>query len=269
MNEADFTGYTVTTLKGICRNKGIKGYSKLNRAGLIARLIQAANSESDVKIGDTIVWHDSATGNAVYGVVSNTASWGISVRIPFWDHVQGMLFMEYSKITDARIIERVMDDFHSQAMIENIRRAPVTKKPVSLALDYPAAEGRVVTEAHAKLCADKGHTSYVKNGIDMGICPRCGVVTTSEEQVTDEEINSTEIPVQPSVTFFPEGDPRNFDSVNALKVMINALTPLAEAALAACEASTSGPVRDLHYQAHLDMNRAVDEMRRTLMFFDC
>lgn len=65
-----------------------------------------------------------------------------------------------------------------------------------------------------------------------------------------------------------ESASHNFDSVDALRVMIRALTPFADMALKASEATAEGSVRDLHYQTYLDMNRAADEMRRTLAFFD-
>lgn len=58
-------------------------------------------------------------------------------------------------------------------------------------MDYPVPYGRPVTEAHAKICRDRGCVTYVKNGMDMGWCPRCGEVSTSEEQITAEEIAET------------------------------------------------------------------------------
>ena len=57
-------------------------------------------------------------------------------------------------------------------------------------MDYPVPYGRPVTEAHVKICNEYGCVTYVKNGMDMGICPRCGEVTTSEEQITEESISS-------------------------------------------------------------------------------
>lgn len=41
-------------------------------------------------------------------------------------------------------------------------------------LDFPAADGRPVTEAHARYCADRGHAAHVINGVTSSICPRCG-----------------------------------------------------------------------------------------------
>lgn len=41
--------------------------------------------------------------------------------------------------------------------------------------DYPAAaEGRPVTEAHARVCAERGHATWTRDGQASGVCPRCG-----------------------------------------------------------------------------------------------
>lgn len=48
----------------------------------------------------------------------------------------------------------------------------------SLALDYPAATGGVVTQAHANHCAQHGHAQHISEGVNVGICPRCGEPTT-------------------------------------------------------------------------------------------
>lgn len=45
--------------------------------------------------------------------------------------------------------------------------------------DYPALTGEVVTERHARICAERGHASHTVNGRDSGTCPRCGTVTES------------------------------------------------------------------------------------------
>lgn len=42
--------------------------------------------------------------------------------------------------------------------------------------DFPALEGRGVTEAHARYCREHGHATHTVNGADTGICPRCGEV---------------------------------------------------------------------------------------------
>lgn len=41
-------------------------------------------------------------------------------------------------------------------------------------LDYPALDGRVVTQAHADYCQANGHATYKRDGVDTGMCPRCG-----------------------------------------------------------------------------------------------
>lgn len=52
------------------------------------------------------------------------------------------------------------------------------RSDMNISLDYPAIDGRPVTEAHARICREEGHTTYVRDGVDMGTCPRCGAVTT-------------------------------------------------------------------------------------------
>ena len=47
--------------------------------------------------------------------------------------------------------------------------------------EFPALSGGVVTEAHARRCAENGHAEHVVDGVSTGTCPRCGAVT---EQVT-------------------------------------------------------------------------------------
>jgi hypothetical protein len=48
---------------------------------------------------------------------------------------------------------------------------------MNMMLDYPATEGRTVTEAHARICAERGHATWTVDGTDTGRCPRCGEVT--------------------------------------------------------------------------------------------
>jgi hypothetical protein len=40
----------------------------------------------------------------------------------------------------------------------------------------PAAFNQPVTERHARMCRTDGHLSYLVDGVDNGICPRCGDV---------------------------------------------------------------------------------------------
>lgn len=44
-------------------------------------------------------------------------------------------------------------------------------------LSTPAINGEVVTEGHAKYCRDNGHMTYKVDGVDQGMCPRCGEIT--------------------------------------------------------------------------------------------
>lgn len=41
-------------------------------------------------------------------------------------------------------------------------------------LDYPAFEGRVVTERHARICRERGHAVCTQEGVMALHCPRCG-----------------------------------------------------------------------------------------------
>lgn len=43
-------------------------------------------------------------------------------------------------------------------------------------LDFPALDGRPVTQGHANMCTSKGHATHTVNGVDTGVCPRCGDV---------------------------------------------------------------------------------------------
>jgi len=44
-------------------------------------------------------------------------------------------------------------------------------------IGFPALTGDVVTEAHARVCAERGHATHTVDGVDQGYCPRCGEVT--------------------------------------------------------------------------------------------
>lgn len=52
--------------------------------------------------------------------------------------------------------------------------------------DYPAAEGRPVTDAHARMCAERGHATWTRDGRDSGTCPRCGEV--DEDALADNPV---------------------------------------------------------------------------------
>lgn len=52
-------------------------------------------------------------------------------------------------------------------------------KYIRTALEYPALDGDVVTERHARYCAEHGHATRTLDGVDVGACPRCGDVTSA------------------------------------------------------------------------------------------
>lgn len=125
-------------------------------------------------------------------------------------------------------------------------------------MDYPVPYGRPVTEAHAKICRDRGCVTYVKNGMDMGFCPRCGEVTTSEEQITEESI-SEEMPKDAIASV-----------IEVANDAINALTPIMERAKTVFEnARDNGGTEDevsITYQAYCDAYHAIEEYRRTIAY---
>lgn len=46
-----------------------------------------------------------------------------------------------------------------------------------IALEMPALNLEVVTQAHANICAERGHATHTVNGEIQPHCPRCGEVT--------------------------------------------------------------------------------------------
>jgi hypothetical protein len=96
----------------------------------------------------------------------------------------------YRKAELIGLISAEIDACHIEATREDKIRTRQSAPKISL-MDYPVPYGRPVTEAHVKICRERGCVTYVKNGIDQGICPRCGEVTTTEEQITTEEIAET------------------------------------------------------------------------------
>jgi uncharacterized Zn finger protein (UPF0148 family) len=52
--------------------------------------------------------------------------------------------------------------------------------------DMAALDGRVVTEGHAKHCAEHGHATYTKDGEESPICPRCGTNVDEENEAISE-----------------------------------------------------------------------------------
>lgn len=42
--------------------------------------------------------------------------------------------------------------------------------------DMASLKGEVVTQGHADYCAAHGHATHTVDGVDSGVCPRCGDV---------------------------------------------------------------------------------------------
>ena len=47
---------------------------------------------------------------------------------------------------------------------------------------FPILTGDVVTQGHANYCAEHGHATHKVDGVDTGVCPRCGAVTTLKDR---------------------------------------------------------------------------------------
>lgn len=57
------------------------------------------------------------------------------------------------------------------------------------AISFPVTTGDVVKQGHADYCRDNGHATWEEDGVDKGVCPRCGTVTRSgwqDEAITPE-----------------------------------------------------------------------------------
>lgn len=46
---------------------------------------------------------------------------------------------------------------------------------------YPITDGTAVTDAHVRVCRERGHATYIVDGVVSDICPRCGEFTATEE----------------------------------------------------------------------------------------
>lgn len=56
------------------------------------------------------------------------------------------------------------------------------------ALEMPALNGDVVTQAHANICAERGHATHKVNGEIQPHCPRCGEALAEETPVATFEV---------------------------------------------------------------------------------
>lgn len=52
--------------------------------------------------------------------------------------------------------------------------------------DFPALNNEPVTERHARICREQGHATHTVDGVDTGVCPRCGDVTEAPLQAGEE-----------------------------------------------------------------------------------
>lgn len=59
---------------------------------------------------------------------------------------------------------------------------------MNYALSTPALNGETITQGHSDYCAANGHGTYKIDGVDQGMCPRCGTFTTTTPALTDEDV---------------------------------------------------------------------------------
>lgn len=95
----------------------------------------------------------------------------------------------YSKLRKAELVAFINGEVEiacdmADQMVKPVKAAPVVE------FSFPAANGEVVTEKHAKICADKGHAKHTVDGTDSGVCPRCGESTVKAPQSPAKTMNS-------------------------------------------------------------------------------
>lgn len=160
------------------------------------------------------------------------------------------------------------------------------------AMDYPAIDGRVVTEAHAKICASKGHAYFVKDGVNQNMCPRCGESVNvmddmhaealrmdADREVTEDTprmgfLSVASLSVSDSNPIaamrMSHSDPID-DVIRFARESIKALTPTLLATKTAFESlrddESANPNHvDLAYQVYSDTYRSIEEYKRTIAY---
>ena len=79
-------------------------------------------------------------------------------------------------------------------------------------LDFPAVNGRPVTQAHANLCETRGHATHTVNGVDSDLCPRCGadkstIILAESPRITVLELVAIEYYDNGIPSALPNGNP--------------------------------------------------------------
>lgn len=60
---------------------------------------------------------------------------------------------------------------------------------------YHAVNGQTVTQADANACASEGHKTHTVDGVDTGVCPRCGEVKAEADTAEVAEYAYSIVPV--------------------------------------------------------------------------
>jgi hypothetical protein len=202
-----------------------------------------------------------------------------------------MGFKGYSKLRKAVLVDMLAAQVVYAEFKARKEDAAMNITPAKISLmDYPVPYGRPVTQAHVKICQTRGHVSYVKDGIDQGICPRCGEITTSEEQIdpamvvhygslikgvacnsNNAQISDGDITLVTCEACIADSEEKEMGANSAVIEIansgINALTPVLATAKATFEnIRDHGTDADIEiaYQAYCDITRAIEELTRTI-----
>jgi hypothetical protein len=199
--------------------------------------------------------------------------------------IAGLSALRKAELVNALMV--CINGAHTDALIADGMYASTRKMVASLdklvapkvsLMDYPVPYGRPVTQAHVKICRERGHVSYVKNGMDTGICPRCGEITTSEEQVEIDPMDRIREVMTNGTAFQPawmsddseeKVMPANNAVIEIANAGINALTPVLATAKATFEnVRDRGTDADIEiaYQIYCDVTRAMEEFTRTIAY---
>ncbi|QGJ88212.1 hypothetical protein PBI_STANNES_40 [Mycobacterium phage StAnnes] len=69
-------------------------------------------------------------------------------------------------------------------------------------MDMAAANGTTVKQGHANYCAEHGHGRHVVDGVDQGVCPRCGAVDTAGDTELFDQLITAEGEVRAATVTF-------------------------------------------------------------------
>lgn len=110
----------------------------------------------------------------------------------------------YRKAELVNLLLAEIDACHTEAIQEDKIRTRQNAPTVSH-FDFPVPDGRPVTEAHVKICAQRGHGYYFKEDVHQGYCPRCGIFT----MIVDGKLMAVVQDGAPETVVATSGDAKN------------------------------------------------------------